>query len=384
MVALDVERWRSLFPLAEERIYLNHASEGPLPATAVRAMARACRRNAAPHTMTLDHYFGLPRRCREKMAALVGADPTEIALASSTSYGLNVAANALAGGMREGDEVLVWRGEFPANVYPWLNLRRAGIDVRLAGGPLLFPSVDAVRDALGERTRVLALSWVSFATGYRADLEAVGRLCRDRGVRFVVDGVQGVGALAVDLPRLPVDVLACAGHKWLLGPVGTGFLYVRRDLMEALPPPFAGWVSRLEKERFAGLTDYDRPLSPDATRYEVGSPPDILLETLEASLDLLLDTSVEAIEERLRRLNARFVGALPDGWEIVSPWGPENPRASGILSLRREGTDPAAAARALYKAGAFAVAREGLLRISPHVYIREEEMERAAAALAGV
>jgi selenocysteine lyase/cysteine desulfurase len=188
----------------------------------------------------------------------------------------------------------------------------------------------------------------------------------------------------MDLPGLPVDVLACAGHKWLLGPVGTGFLYVRQGLLETLPPPFAGWVSRLEGERFAGLTDYDRPLPPDATRYEVGSPPDILLETLEASLDLLLETGVPAVEERLRSLNARFAEAVPEGWEIVSPWGRDSPHASGILSLRKEGTDPMAGARALYKAGAFAVAREGLLRISPHVYIREEEMVRAAEALAGL
>lgn len=383
-MALDLQRWRAEFPHAGERIYLNHASEGPLPGSSVLALEAAAGRKAAPWNLTLDDYFGNPRRCRDKIAKLIGAQESEIALTPSCTYAVNVVAAALAESLPPGSEVVIWRGEFPANVQPWLNQRRGGLDVRLAGSPLRYPSLEAVTEELSDSTRVLALSWVSFTTGFRIDLAALGRLCRERGIFLLVDGVQGVGALEIDLGSLEVDALACSGHKWLLSPAGTGFLYVRRERMEELPPPFVGWLPFLRSRDFSRASDLEHELPGDATRYETGTPSNVLLCALEASLDLILETGVEAIEARLRELNAAFVEALPEGWRLVSPVGVDEPHASGIVSLRRNGVDPLSAAKALHRAGAYAIVREGLLRISPHVYITREEMIRAARALAEV
>jgi cysteine desulfurase/selenocysteine lyase len=383
-MALNLEYWRSQFPQVADRVYLNHSSECLLPVRTVKALEEAAARKASPWRMSLDDYFGVPRRCREKLAQLIGARAEEIALTTSTTYGMNVLAGAMAETLDEGDEVVLWRGVFPSDAYPWLNRERSGLKVRFEGAALRYPSADAVEEALGDNTRVLVLSWVSFTTGFRIDLDRIGRLCRDRGILFVVDGTQGVGALSLDVSSLPVDALACSGHKWLLSPTGTGFLYVRQDLQDSLPAPFAGWYPYLKEESFSSLTAYEMDSPGRAERYEVGTPPTILLAGLEASLDLLLETGTEAIEHRLRELVCVLRDALPEGWQLISPVGMDEPHASAILSTRKDGTDSQAAAKALYKAGAYGIVREGLLRLSPHVYLEEEELRRVLGALRGL
>jgi selenocysteine lyase/cysteine desulfurase len=240
---VDLLRERE-FPWAArgDAIYLNNGSTGPLPRRTVEALADFNERRAAPYLITDEVQFGTLRRSRELIARLVNARAQDIALMVNTSYGINLAARALP--LVSGDVVITTDREFPSNIYPWMALAAKGITLERIPCMDGLPDEEALVRALDRpRVRVLTLSWVAFATGYRVDLERLGAACRERGIYFVVDAIQGLGALTLDLARTPVDVLACGAQKWLLSPWGTGFVYVRPELVAALEPQAVGWMS---------------------------------------------------------------------------------------------------------------------------------------------
>jgi selenocysteine lyase/cysteine desulfurase len=212
---------------------LNNASTGPLPESSLRALAEFDALRAEPWTISFERQFGTAVRSRELIARLIGASPSEIALMTNTSYGLNLAARMLP--LSPGDVVLTSDREFPSNVYPWMAVERTR-GVRFQAIPCDGRLLDegAVLAALDQPgVRVLVLSWVSFETGYAIDLERIGQACAARGIYFVVDAIQGVGALTLDLSQLHVDILACGCQKWLVSPLGTAFVYVRQALISA-------------------------------------------------------------------------------------------------------------------------------------------------------
>src|SRR5688572_16869923 len=237
--AYDVEALRRTeFPWATrgDRVYLNHASTGPLPARTLRALATWAEWRGEPWRISDDMEFDVMDRTRALAAQLLGATADEIALTTNTSHGINIAARCLP--LRAGDVVLSSDREFPANVYPWMALAREGINYeRIPCTSSGLPDEQAILDALDRRrVKVLTLSWVSFATGFTFDLERMGRACRERDIYFVVDAIQGVGVRPLDVHRCHIDILACGGQKWLLSPWGSGFAYVRRDLVGKLEP----------------------------------------------------------------------------------------------------------------------------------------------------
>ncbi|MGZ8469390.1 MAG: aminotransferase class V-fold PLP-dependent enzyme, partial [Gemmatirosa sp.] len=255
----DVEALRAAeFPWAArgEAIYLNNASTGPLPARAVEAVQEWTQRRAEPFRLRDPELFATLGRARSLVARLIGAESAEIALMTNTSYGVNLAARALP--LAAGDVVLSFDREFPANVYPWMALAERG--VRLEQVPCVdgLPDEEALVRALDRPdVRALTVSWVGFASGYRVDLARLGRLCRERGVWFFVDAIQGLGPCTLDVREVPIDLLACGAQKWLLSPWGSGFLYVRRELVRELAPSSVGWLAVQGSDDFSRLVDYD-------------------------------------------------------------------------------------------------------------------------------
>src|SRR5918999_4684331 len=242
----DVDRLRRVeFPWASrgDRVYLNHASTGPLPVRAVRALSEWSAMRGEPWRISDDMEFGIMSRARQLAARIIGATADEIALTTNTSHGINIAARCLP--LRPGDVVLSSDREFPANVYPWMALARDGIrHHQIPCEPTGVPDEQAILAALDRPgVKVLTLSWVSFATGYTFDLPRIGAACRGRGIYFVVDGIQGVGVRPLDAHASHIDILACGGQKWLLSPWGTGFAYVRRELATHLEPRQVGWLA---------------------------------------------------------------------------------------------------------------------------------------------
>lgn len=360
--------------------YLNNASTGAMPKRSLDALTAFNAARAEPFRLTLEHEFGAAKRAREMAARLIGASVGEIALMPNTSYGINLAAHALP--LKAGDVIVSPDREFPANVYPWMALART--DVRLEQLPCVdgLPDEDALMRALERpEVRVLAISWVSFATGYKADLAALGRACRANDVFLVVDAIQGVGASTLDVHAIDVDILACGGQKWLLSPWGTGFVYVREALVRQLAPAVIGWMAVRGSEDFTHLTDYDFTLRDDARRFEVNTLAAQDYAAMAASISLLLDLGPDSVARHIENILDAAIAWIDarHGITLVTPRDPAY--RAGVLSFIPQ--DPAAAAQRLRRAKVWHSLRESAIRLSPHCYNTCDEVMRALAIVVG-
>jgi len=368
-------------------IYLNAASTGPIPERAVRAMAAFNAKRAAPWTITLHDQLGTLSTTRALCARLIGARPDEIALVPNTSTGIHIAASALP--IEQGQVILGHESEFPANVYPWLALaRRSGIryeTVPLAANGL--PDHDAllVRLARGD-VGLVAMSWVSYLSGDRADLAAIGDACRAANAWFVVDAIQGLGAARLDVSRLPVDVLTCGGQKWLRGPWGSGFCYMRRELVQRLDPGTGGWLSVLGSEDLGRADPPELMYLKDARRFEVATLAYQDFVGLNASLEVFFETGAEHIEQRVTHLATRLAEGLARQRCVRLVTSLDPARRAGIVScfaLDPDVRSRLAAADVVYSARecTFRTLRGSLIRFSPHVYNTDDDINQAVAAI---
>jgi cysteine desulfurase/selenocysteine lyase len=369
------------FPWTGATTYLNAASVGPLPERTRLAVEAFNAKRTAPHLLPDRELHGVHAATRAAAARLLGAAPEEIALTPNTSTGLNVAAGALP--LEPGDVVLFSDREFPANVYPWLARRRSGVVAERA--PVTaqgYPDEDYLVERLADpRVRVLAVSMVQFSNGFRADLERLGEACRAHGVRLVVDAIQGLGALPLDVTAVSVDLLACGGQKWLLGPWGSGFCYVRRELIAELEPPVVGWTSYEGMDDVTNLLRYDEHLLGDARRFEVAGIATQDHLGLATSIGLLLELGIEGIAAYLRSLAEPVLAWARDrGVRIVSPT--DELHRSQIVCVAPP--DAREAHRRLRQAGVVCSVREGAIRLAPHCYNTLEEMEKVIDVLDGV
>ena len=369
------------FPWTAATTYLNNASIGPLPERTRLALEAFNARRTAPHLLPERELTALQADARAAAAALIGATADEIALVPNTSVGLNVAARALP--LAAGETVLVSDREFPANVYPWLALRERGVTVELApvtaaGWPDEERLLERLRDP---RVRVLAVSHVQFSTGYRADLDRLSAACRANGAYIVVDAIQGLGHCPLDVRDTPVDVLATGGQKWLLSPWGSGFVYVRRDLIETMTPAHVGWMSFEGTDDFTHLTDYADRLRADARRFEVGTVATQDVMAMTTSLGLLAELGVEAIGAWTLALGDPLLAwAERRCVRVVSPRYAVH--RCGIVCLAPD--DARQAHRKLKAAGVVCAFREVAIRLSPHAFNTADEMEKVVEVLDGV
>jgi selenocysteine lyase/cysteine desulfurase len=371
---------RAEFPWADETVYLNHASIGPLPERTRLALEAFNRRRAMPFRLPDRDLFGTLTESRRLIAHLIGATPDEIGLTVNTSFGLGVIARALP--LAPGDVVVVSDREFPANVYPWIRLREQGITVELipttAGGwPDEARLLERIQDP---RVRALAVSLVQFSNGYLVDLAGLSAATRRTGAWLIVDAIQGIGQLPLDLSRIEVDMLACGGQKWLLSPWGSGFVYVRRPLIAQMSPSVTGWMAFEGTDDLTRLTAYADTLRDDGRRFELATLPYQDFAGMNASLGLILELGVERIQAHLQRLHQPVLAwAERSGAPVTSPRGVHG---SGIACLAPENVTDVH--RRLKAARIICSLREGAIRLSPHGYNTVEEMERVTAVLDGV
>jgi selenocysteine lyase/cysteine desulfurase len=353
---------------------------GPLPERARRAIDAYNLRRADPHALTGDDFEPSLHRARAACARLVGAEADEIALVPNTSHGINLAAGALP--VEKGRRVVLPDREFPANVYPWLRLAEeegVRVDVVPCDGRG-HPDEERILAELAKGdVGVLAISAVQFVDGWLADLPRLGRACREHGAFFVVDAIQAVGCVPLDVRAAEIDVLATGGHKWLCGPFGTGFAYVRRELIPRMTPGIVGWMLPASRD-LADLLDYRWELWDDARRFEVSTLPFHDYAGLAEAAGLLLEVGVEAVREHVLAIQDPLVEWLrAEGIEVASD--PRTERRSGILAFRPE--EPKAAFRARTRAGVSCVPREGVIRLGPHFYNTADDVMAVADALGG-
>ncbi|HET7791126.1 MAG TPA: aminotransferase class V-fold PLP-dependent enzyme [Gemmatimonadales bacterium] len=376
------EKFRSLrtteFPWTADTIYLNNASIGPIPERTRRAIDEFTAKRTAPHLLPDRDLQAVLQAAREACARLLNAESGEIALATNTSYGLNLAATALP--LKKGDVVLVSDREFPANVYPWLLLRERGVEVEMArvtaeGWPDEDHLVERLRDP---RVRALAVSFVQFSNGFRADLGRLGAAARANGAYLVVDAIQGLGNSVLDVKETPVDILACGGQKWLLSPWGTGFVYVRKDLVTKLEPVVAGWMAFEGTDDFSRLTEYNPTFRSDARRFEMVTLPFQDFYAMQVSLAMLLELGLRDVAEATHSMHEPVIKwAEERGVRVVSPR--DDAHRSAIICV----SPPKAveAYHAVKKAHIVCSLREGAIRLSPHCYNTMEEIEKVVDVL---
>ncbi|HMB08697.1 MAG TPA: aminotransferase class V-fold PLP-dependent enzyme [Isosphaeraceae bacterium] len=366
---------RAEFPVAERWAYFDHAAVAPLPRRSgaiLRAWADDQERNGVVHWPDWERRV---EAIRAGAARLINAHPDEIAFVGSTTQGIGLVAEGFP--WHDGESVVTAAEEYPSNIYPWMNLASRGVSLRMVPSRAGRIWVEDLAAAIDGSTRVLTISHVEFASGFRNDLDALVELCRSRGVALFVDAIQGLGPLAIDVRRTPIDFLAADGHKWLLGPEGAGLLYVRRDWIERLRPLGVGWHSVVGSYNAPAV---DFTLKPNARRWEGGSFNMPGLQALGASLDLLREIGPEAVSDRIldRAAAARELAAAA-GWGVVGSTRPGD--LSGIVALGRPGVDPGAVVRSLRRHGVAVACRRGRLRISAHVYNNEDDFARLAEGL---
>jgi selenocysteine lyase/cysteine desulfurase len=374
---MDWTQVRQAFPVSKQWIYLDHAAVAPLSGPAQQAMsewATDMLNHGHVHEPAWNQHV---EDVRALAARLMNAsDPLDVAFVKNTSEGVGIVAEGFP--WKTGDNVVIAADEYPANVYPWMNLRDRGVEVRVVAsrqGRILVDDIIARFDA---RTRILSLSHVEFSTGFRNDVTKVGELCRTRGVLFFVDAIQSLGALTVDVQRMPIDFLAADGHKWMLGPEGAGIFYIRRELVERLHAVGVGWNSVIASRNFSQI---DFRLKPNAGRWESGTLNVAGILGLGASLKLLLDVGISTVEARVFELTDHLCEkARGFGLEVFSSRLEQE--RSGIVSLVGAGT-PSALVRRCREQGIVINQRAGRFRFSPHCYNTAEEIDRALGALVG-
>ncbi|HEY7307988.1 MAG TPA: aminotransferase class V-fold PLP-dependent enzyme [Gemmataceae bacterium] len=371
---MDWTELRRECPVTTRWAYFDHAAVAPLTERARRTLV-AWADDLAENGEV--HDAGRVRRVEEVrrlVGQLLNADPLDIAFVKNTSEGVGIVAEGLP--WQEGDNVVTAEDEYPANLYPWMNLAHRGVELRRVpsrGGRIVL---DDLRAALDGRTRLVSLSFVEYASGFRNDLTAVGEMCREKGVLFFVDAIQGLGVLPLDVRRTPVDFLAADGHKWLLGPEGAGVFWIRRELVERLHPVGVGWNSVLDSRDFSRVAFR---LKPNAGRWESGSLNVGGILALGASLELLLAVGIDAVAERVLHLTDYLCErAARAGLEVFSSRRPGE--ASSIVSLIVPG-DVRALVRRCRDAGIVVNQRADRLRVSPHAYNTSEELDRLIALL---
>ena len=368
------------FPILQELTFLDHARVAPLSARAADALAGYAH-HAAARAWIAGGWQKRIREIRTRIPSLINArSHREIAFMPNTSAGLAQVANGLT--WHAGDEVVITNVEYPANRYPWINLaQRHGVKVvEVHQQPDGRIELEDVIEAVTDRTRVVSLSHVQFASGHRIDLAPIAHTVHQVGGYLCVDAIQSVGALPVDVQRDGVDFLAADGHKWMLGPEGAGLIYVRRDRLDLLGPEMTGWLGRV---RSWDYTDHDQPLVTGAARFEEGTWNVAGLAAMGESIGLLLEVGAEQAWRRIEQLTGRIEdGARRLGFQVVSPRA--DGERSGIIALTRPGLDADAWRRALEERSIIVAARRGWLRASPHFYNEPAQADRLVEALAEI
>jgi selenocysteine lyase/cysteine desulfurase len=368
---MDPVEARRVFPLANSYIHMNHAGVSPMSQRAGAAVDRVV--HGSMNRPYRDHWAqDEADTCRELVARLINAAPDSIALTRSTAHGISLLAQGLP--WKAGDNVVSATGEYPANVYPWMALEPRGVQLRQVnpvGGRITADGVFSLVDA---RTRVVALSHVEFWNGFRVDIETIGAECRRRGILFAVDVMQSAGALKVDVARMPFDFCAAGAGKWLMGPPGIGFCFFAPELLERVRPVIVGVGSVAGRDRYF---DYDLTFALSARKFEESVVSLLDTAAFGAALELLLEVGADVIEARVLGLAARLAeGLARNGCEIVEPWPRSKGESSGIVSFRKPGMGAAAVLGNLSAAHVIARTHQDFVRLSPHFYNTEEEVDR--------
>ena len=364
-----IENYRKEFPIVESCIYLDHAGVAPVSLRVIAEVDRFLGEAASSAVMSYEHWMDNVESVRGLSAKLIGADKDEIAFIKNTSHGISIVTSGLD--WREGENVVVFEKEFPSNIYPWLDLKRKGVDARFIPYKGDRIELDDIKSLIDKRTRLVSMSSVQSLNGFRINLGELGELCRSKGVLLFVDAIQSIGVIPMDVKDCGADFLAADGHKWMLAPEGTGIFYCRKDLVPELNPSLIGWKSVKREYDYENL---DFSLKDNALRFEEGSYNVMGIRALGAALELLFEIGIDGIRDRVHELGDLIMDeAEKRGFRVRTP-GDRNERG-GIVSFSGD-FDPLALKKKLRESNFIVNNRGGALRIAPHFYNIKDEIFR--------
>ena len=368
---------RDLFPITQRYNYLNHAAVSPLPRPTLQAVEGQLKDVQQNGSVNFLDWLSAKEDARRLLAGLLGARPDQVAFVRNTSDALSTVANGF--NWRPGDNIVTFRGEFPSNIYPWLRVRDVfGVEVRMCeerDGRVDFEDLATLVD---QKTRLVTISHVQFASGFRMDLERLGRLVRRHDALLVVDMIQALGVVPIDVEAELVDVAAGASHKWLMAPEGVGYLYLSDRARERIQPTLVGWISVPHPEDYQ---NFEQGWNKGTLAWETGTGPAALFYGLKASLELLTGLGVAQTARYLEELTDHLCERLRSGtYKVVS--SRLAAEKSQIVCIRHTGGMTAMAVYAHLKERNIITAPRGdRLRIAPHVYNTRAEIDALVDAL---
>jgi selenocysteine lyase/cysteine desulfurase len=368
---------RALFPITERYNYLNHAAVSPLPTTTLRAVESQLRDVHENGSAGFRNWLATKEQARDLLANLLGARPEQVAFLRNTSDALSSVANGLT--WRRGDNIVTFSREFPSNIYPWLRVRDVyGVEVRMAEERDGRIDLDELESLIDSNTRVVAVSHIQYASGFRIDLQRLGRIVRQHDALFVVDVIQALGVIPTNVEAEFIDVAAGAGHKWLMAPEGVGYLYLSDRARERIQPTLVGWISVPNPDDYL---NFEQGWNKGTLAWETGTGPASLFYGFKASLELLTNHGVQKIAQYLEELTDHLCDGLKGkAYEVVSSRVPGE--KSQIVCIRHVNDLSAMALYHQLNGKKIVTAPRGdRLRIAPHFYNTVTEIDELIKAL---
>jgi cysteine desulfurase/selenocysteine lyase len=371
---LDIDALRREFPIVNELVYLNSAATGPISLPCQRAMNRQTDERLRFGNLKLKDWEQGAEEVRAKLAQLINVETTGVGFVKNTSDAISIIATGLD--WRPGDNIVLAQSDFPSNFHAWLRAREHGVEIRFVADRGGRTCIDDIRPLVDKKTRLVSLSFVRFDTGFRIDLAALGEICRATNTLLMVDVIQGLGALRVDASANGISILVCGSHKWMMGPMGIGFLYINNDALSQVRVNQLGWKNVVDAFGLSSPVE----MVPGARRFESGTENWTGILGLGAALKLYNDFGTDVAQTRVLMLNDYLRNGLKRAaYEVLSP-GDVNER-SGVLICRSTSHDAATVTKRLANENIIVVPRGAGVRIAPHYFNTTAELDQLFAAL---
>lgn len=367
---MPFREYRKLFPVTMQKIYMNHAGISPFSTRVTDKLDCYIDDRSFGNIDSYPLVNEMRNQTRELIAKMINARAEQIAFITNTSEGFNHLVNGLR--WKAGDQIILTDYEFPSNIYPFKNLQRFGVEIVLVPNRDGQIFLEDIEQRITAHTRLLSISYVEFSNGFRNDLEAIGKICKEKGIIFSVDGIQGLGGLPLDVEKCQIDFLSNGGHKWLMGPMGAAFMYIADALFEKITPAYTGWLAVDDAWNFF---DYRLEFLPDARRFEYATANFMGITGLSAALELLNEIGLPNIEQHLLKIGGYMVERL-EQLGMIFKGSRDRKRWSGIYSFAGRETDKLF--QYLLSKNIVCALRNGMIRVSPHFYNINEEIDELA------
>lgn len=367
---MTISEIRELFPhLKTDQIYFNHAAIGPWSSLALNRINEYSTQRSGEKIENYPFTVKWNASAKEKIGKIIGAPPERIAWVDNVSNGINILAQGLD--WKTGDRIILNDLEFPSNIYPFLNLKKLGVEIDIVKSRDGICDIDEIEKVITTKTKLISISFVQFLSGYRASIDAIGEMCRNKKIIFSVDAIQATGAVQIDVSKSKIDFLSGGSQKWLMSSQGVSYIYLTEELQSRINQKYVGWTS--VKDAW-NLLDYNLTLRDTADAFQNGTVNALGISIFEAVLNMFIDFGINNVEQRILENSDYFINRLTEiGIQPVLKNIAEKNRA-GIVSFKNE--DAQKIFKQLEEKRIYTAVREGMVRISPHFYNTKDEIDR--------